>query len=236
MTTTQQLGLPLLQAAQSQKHVTVNEALARLDGLALLTLQSQTLGTPPQVVPDGLAWSVPVGAVNAWSGQDGKLAIGRNGGWDFVLPRRGWRAFVLDEGGEALFDGALWRTGLATLSPKNAGMGLRVVQVDHAVVVGPVSVTAAIIPANAVVVGVTARVVSTLTGSLTAWSLGNPGAVGRYGSGLGLGQGAFARGVLGQPTAFYAPTPLQLDAVGGDFAGGTVRLAVHLIELALPDL
>lgn len=236
MTTTQQLGLPLLQAAQAQKHVTVNEALARLDGLALLTLQSLSLATPPLVVPDGLAWSVPVGAVNAWSGQDGKLAIGRNGGWDFVAPRRGWRAFVLDEGGAAAFDGALWRVGLATLSPKNAGMGLRVVQVDHAVAAGLVSVTAAIIPANAVVVGVTARVVSALTGSLTAWSLGNPGAVGRYGSGLGLGQGAYARGVLGQPTAFYTPTPLQLDAVGGDFAGGTVRLAVHLIELALPDL
>ena len=48
--------------------------------------------------------------------------------------------------------------------------------------------------------------------------------------------GSFARGVLGQPTAFYAPTAMQLDAAGGDFGGGTVRIAVHYMELALPDL
>ncbi len=36
---TTQLKLPLLQASQAQKHVTVNAALMRLDGLAQLRLQ-----------------------------------------------------------------------------------------------------------------------------------------------------------------------------------------------------
>ena len=54
MTDTAQLGLPLVQPAQAQKHVTVNEALARLDGLVLLTLQSQSVATPPAVVSDGV--------------------------------------------------------------------------------------------------------------------------------------------------------------------------------------
>ena len=135
----------------------------------------------------------------------------------------------------ATFDGTVWRAGQATLSPFNAGLSLRVAEIDHAVAVGPVSVTPVLIPANAVVIGVTARVVSGLIGTLTNWSLGNPGAVGRYGSGLGLTAGSWARGVLAQPTAFYTPTVMQLDAAGGDFAGGTVRIAVHYMDLALPD-
>jgi len=66
--------------------------------------------------------------------------------------------------------------------------------------------------------------------------LGNPGAVGRYGSSLGLAANSFARGVLGQPTAFYSATPMQLDAAGGSFIGGTVRIAVHYLEISLPDM
>ena len=39
---TAKLGLPLLAPAQAQKHVTVNEALMRLDGMVDLVLQSTT--------------------------------------------------------------------------------------------------------------------------------------------------------------------------------------------------
>lgn len=236
MTDTTQLGLPLVQAAQAQKHVTVNEALARLDGLVLLTIVSQGVATPPSVAADGSCYGVPVGAVNEWAGQDGNLAIARNGGWDFATPRRGWRALILDVGLQALHDGANWRPGLATLSPHNAGMALKVAEIDHVIGAGTVSTTSNLIPPNAVLVAATARVTASITGTLTSWQLGNPGAVGRYGSGLGLGINAFARGLLGQPTTFYAATPMQLDATGGSFAGGTVRIAIHFLDVTLPDL
>lgn len=235
MSDTNQLGLPLLQPAQAQKHVTVNAALARLDGLVELTLVSRSQAAPPAVVVDGACYGVAAGAVNDWGGQDGKVAIGANGGWDFATPRRGWRAMILDEGAVAVFDGVAWREGMVTLSPRNAGLSFQVAERDHAITAGPVSTTAVMIPANSVVIGATARVVADVTGTLTSWSLGNPGAVGRFGSGLGKAAGAFARGVLGQPTAFYTPTAMQLDAAGGSFAGGTVRIAVHYMELALPD-
>lgn len=236
MSSTNQLGLPLVQPAQAQKHVTVNEALARLDGLVALTLVSRSVSAPPGVVVDGVCYGVPFGAVNAWAGQDGKIAIGTNGGWDFADPKRGWRAAILDEGAQAIFDGTLWREGMVTLSPNNAGLSFHVAELDHVVAAGPVSATAVMIPANAVVIGATARVTSTITGTLTSWALGNPGAVGRYGSGIGMAAGSWARGVLGQPTAFYSAEVMQLDAAGGDFAGGTVRIAVHYMEIALPDL
>lgn len=235
MSSTTQLGLPLLQPAQAQKHVTVNAALARLDGLVNLTVVSRSVAVPPAVVIDGAIYSVPFGAVNEWAGQDGRLAIGTNGGWDFAIPQRGWRAMILDEGAIAIFDGNGWRPGMLTLSPHNAGLSARVAELDHTIAAGSVSTTAVMIPANSVVIGATARVISDITGTLTSWSLGNPGAPARYGSGLGTPAGSFARGILAQPTAFYAPEAMQLDAVGGDFAGGAVRIAVHYLELALPD-
>lgn len=236
MSNTNQLGLPLLQPAQAQKHVTVNEAMARLDGLVQLVLISKSVALPPAAIIDGACYGVPVGAVNEWSGQDGRIAIGTNGGWEFSDPKRGWCAAILDEGGTAVYDGAAWRVGMATLSPKNAGLSLKVAEIDHVITAGPVSTTTIIIPSNAVVFGATARVTADITGTLTGWSLGNPGAVGRYGSGLGLAAGSWARGVLGQPTTFYVPEAMQLDAEGGDFTSGEVRIAVHYLELALPDL
>lgn len=236
MSSTARLALPLLQSAQAQKHVTVNEALMRLDGLVGLVLQSATTPIPPAAVADGACYSVPGGAVNAWAGKDGQIAIGSNGGWVFVQPERGWRAFIADRAGEALFDGAVWREGYAALSQHNAGLAVRVAEIDHALTAGAASSTGHVIPSNAMVVGVTGRVVSAITGTLTSWSLGNPGASGRFGTGLGLGAGSWVRGMLAQPTAYYVPEVLQLDAVGGDFAGGAVRLAVHYLEIGLPDL
>ena len=236
MTETNQIGLPLLQASQAQKHVTVNEALMRLDGLLPAVLQSISLGVPPAVVLDGMCYAVPAGAVNDWGGHDGEIAIAMNGGWTFAQPARGWRAFVVDQGVNALHDGTGWRAGRMSLSPGNAGLSLLVTEIDHVLAPGPVSTTAFVIPSNALVIGATARVVSDISGTLASWLLGNPGAVGRYGSGLGLSAGSFARGLLGAPMAFYAPEAMQLDATGGDFAGGTVRIAVHYMTLALPDL
>jgi Protein of unknown function (DUF2793) len=236
MSNTARLGLPLVQAAQAQKHVTVNEAFVRLDGLVNLVLQSESQTIPPSLVVDGDCYAVPFGAVNAWSGRDGTIAIGTNGGWDFVQPLRGWRAFIVDRGATAIFDGSDWREGMMTLSAHNAGMALRTVETDHVVTTGPVSLTGYVIPSNAMVIGVTGRVISAITGTLTGWSLGNPGAVGRFGSGLGLSGGSWVRGLLSAPMTFYAPEVLQLDAIGGNFSGGTLRLALHYLELGLPDL
>lgn len=236
MNETTQLGLPLLQASQAQKHVTVNEALARLDGLVQLVLVSGSVTLPPASPAEGLAWAVPAGAVNAWAGQDGRIAIASNGGWQFVTPAAGWRAFIRDRGAQAVHDGTAWRDGALSLMPSGAGARIGTVEIDQVLGAGPSLTTAAIIPAGAMVFGVTGRVLEPVTGTLASWSLGNPGASGRFGSGLGLGQGSYVQGVLSAPMAFYAATPLVLDAAGGDFAAGKVRLAVHCLELSLPGL
>lgn len=234
MTDTTQLGLPLLQSAQAQKHVTVNEALAMLDALVPGVLASRSLATPPAVVAEGVAYGITYGAAGAWSGREGQIAIGVNGGWVFSMPKAGWRMFIADEGATAIHDGSDWMVGAVTLAPSGAGMGFAVTEVDHVIGAGATSVTAHVIPSNAIVFGVTARVTGEITGSLGTWSLGQAGAPDRFGSGLGLAAGSWARGVLSQPTAYYAPDTLTLTAAGGTFSGGSVRIAVHYAELSLP--
>ena len=236
MSETAAFRLPLLQPAQAQKHVTVNEALLRLDGMVQLRLASVSLQTPP-VTPDaGAVYHVPAGATGAWSGQDGWLALYQNGGWVFVEPRIGWRAWLLEEGREALFDGVEWVATPVTSDATGAAGRFRTVSFDHAVGAGGVSMTAQVIPAGSMIFAVSARVVSPLTGSLSSWRLGDGGQDNRYGSGLGTATGSYAEGLLGSPMTVYSDTPLLLSATGGTFTGGVVRIAAHVFSIDLPSV
>jgi hypothetical protein len=224
-----------VQAAQAQKHVTVNEALLRLDALAQLTLVSRSLAVPPISAPDGTAYAIPAGASGPWAGHEGRVGLWLNGGWEVVDARAGWRAWVEDEAASALFDGAAWTAGVAAVSPGGAALSFRVVEIDHAVGSGSESVTQAVIPSGSIVFGVTGRVMAGFGGTATAFRVGIGGAsTDRYGSGIGSGVGAWFRGVTGAPLAYYSDTPLTITAEGGMFDGGILRIAVHLGELGLP--
>jgi hypothetical protein len=236
MTDTQNLRLPLLQPAQAQKHVTVNEALARLDGLTQLSLVSRQVGTPPAIAVDGQSYLVPFGAVNAWSGQIGAVAIFANGGWVFVPPQSGWRAWVRDEGQTLVFDGAAWQSGVLASSVSGAAARFDVIEFDHEIVAGGAHMTLTAIPANSMVFGVTGRVVDELTGTMTDWQLGISGSTNKFGSGLGTGVGSYVLGMLSAPDTIYGALPLLLTPDGGDFSSGTVRLCVHVFSMTLPGV
>ncbi|MDF3904913.1 DUF2793 domain-containing protein [Paracoccus sp. AS002] len=236
--TTANCALPLLMPAQAQKHVTVNEALMRLDGQVDLVLQSLTRITPPETVVDGLCWGVPQGAVNAWEGQGGKIAIGANGGWVFVEPGFGRRALVADQGVVAIHGGAAWVPGAITLGQHGSGLLARQLDEDVTLGAGAWFETAMAVPSGALVIGATARVLEAITGSATSWSLGTAGSsdsLTRFGHGLGKAQGSWARGLASPPVVFWEPAPLRLTAACGQFAGGKVRIVLHWWELRLPD-
>ncbi len=236
MTETSNLALPLVQAAQAQKHVTVNEALTRLDGMAQLVIQSDGETTPPVGVADGLVWSVASGAVNAWAGRDGALALSSNGGWVFITPQTGWHAFVVSRGTVCRFSGGAWAPHAVATSLIGAATLHEVITFDEVINAGTSATTDNGIPANTVVMGVTGRVKSAISGTLTDWDLGVAGSSNRYGSGWGLPQNSWIRGLTGVPTTYYDDTPLVLRANGGAFAGGEVRFAVHCLSLKVPDL
>jgi len=232
---TSNLGLPLLMPAQAQKHVTVNDALTRLDGMVDLVLQSTTRTTPPNPAPDGLCWAVPAAAINAWAGQGGKVAIGTNGGWTFVQPRFGQRALIADRGTVAIHDGTNWAVGALSLGQHGSGMLVGQAAEDIAISAGAAATSTMAIPAGVMVIGATARVLSAISGSLTSWSLGHADAVNRFGEGLGKATGSWSRGILGAPMTYWEAAPLRLTAAGGQFAGGKVRVVVHWWELRLPN-
>ncbi|MFN3274894.1 MAG: DUF2793 domain-containing protein [Paracoccus sp. (in: a-proteobacteria)] len=231
---TARLQMALIQPAQAQKHVTVNEALMRLDASVNLVIESISQVTPPETVLDGQCWAVPGQAQGVWAGQAGRLAIGVNGGWVFLPPRRGMRAFVADRGLEAIHDGAVWVVGALSLGASGAGMVAGMAEDEIAITPGASVTTGVLIPAGAMVIGAVARVTSGLTGTLSSWRMGTAGATNRFGQGLGKANGSWARGILGAPMTYYQPEPVLLTAEGGNFAAGRIRVSVHWWELRLP--
>ncbi|OUS06138.1 hypothetical protein A9Q96_10270 [Rhodobacterales bacterium 52_120_T64] len=234
MSNTYQFGLPLLQAAQAQKHVTVNEALARLDAVVQMRVKADDWEIPSANSVEGEAHVVGPIASNEWAGQSGKVAIVSNGGWVFLTPKIGWRAWNEVLGAEIVYDGVNWVRFAGVIAAGGAASLQRVVEIDHTLSAGVVSVTSNVIPSHAQVIGVTARVISTFTGAgVSSWSLGVAGAADRYGSGLGLALNSVAKGATG-PLTYWADTALEVTADSGSFDGGIVRLAVHLVELEVP--
>ncbi len=123
------LGLPFLAAAQAQKHVTLNAALARLDGLVQLSVTSRSTVAEPTTPADGAVYIVTAGATGAdWAGKPaGTLAQFTAGAWSFITPGLGWLGFVQDENRLVLFGAGGWvaalqvdpATGRLTLAPIN---------------------------------------------------------------------------------------------------------------------
>ncbi|MFO7855902.1 MAG: DUF2793 domain-containing protein [Paracoccaceae bacterium] len=231
MAETANLLLPFLAAGQAQKHLTVNDAFERLDVLLMLSAKSRTSATPPAAPDEGDRYLVPAGAAGAWTGEDGRVAAFLNGGWRFFAPRPGWRCFVEDEGGDAVFGSGVW-TGVAAQA--TATGAIRTIEFEHVIASGGAQASAGLIPAGSVVFGVTLRVLETVTG-VTGWSLGVAEAPERHGKGLPVALGAVQAAATGAPLAHPSAIPLLLTPEGGSFSGGRVRLAIHHLELPAPS-
>lgn len=104
------LGLPYLAAGQMQKHVTLNEALTRLDALVQTAVVSRTEATQPVTPTDGVLFILPAGAVGpAWSGRsEGALLRAEGSGWSEIQTGDGLVALVLDSGELVVRHGGVW--------------------------------------------------------------------------------------------------------------------------------
>jgi hypothetical protein len=105
---TPNLGLPYIMAAQSQKHVTHNEAIRALDAIVQLAVLDRNLTAPPSSPGDGERHIVGDSPTGAWSGHDGSIAAFQDGAWMFYAPVEGWIAWIGDEGAAVVWDGAAW--------------------------------------------------------------------------------------------------------------------------------
>ena len=120
MTDTPRLALPLVEAAQAQKHVTHNEALLRLDAQVQLAVNTRDRTAPPSTPVEGDAWLVAPNAVGAWAGMGGRVAARRAGAWLFLEPRAGWLCWVADEARLLVHDGTSWADFAATADLQRA--------------------------------------------------------------------------------------------------------------------
>lgn len=108
MDTSPNLQLAYLMAAQSQKHVTYNEAMRALDALVQQAVLDKDLAAPPSSPADGDRYIVAASPSGAWAGQEGRIAAYQDGAWAFYAPREGWLAWVADEDVLYVHDGAGW--------------------------------------------------------------------------------------------------------------------------------
>ncbi|MGV8929732.1 MAG: DUF2793 domain-containing protein [Brevundimonas sp.] len=107
---TARLALPYLAAGQMQKHVTLNEALTRLDALIQTAVVSRTTSAQPGGPEDGALWILPSGATGAdWSTRPGgTLMRAEGGGWTAVAVADGLIALVLDAGELLVWQAGAW--------------------------------------------------------------------------------------------------------------------------------
>lgn len=237
---TPRLGLPYVVAAQAQKHIPINESLARLDALVQLAVESRVVAAQPASPIAGGVWILPAGASGAaWAGQPaGTLMRFETGAWEALTPAEGVLAWVKDENQMLAFDGAAWtplsatfRSLTAAATPNLANTRLEILEQD-VTLSGSSTATSIAIPNRAIVLAVSTRTTVAVTGA-TAYNCGVAGDASKFGGSLGVAKNASNVGVIG-PTAYYADTPVLLTAVGGNFVAGKVRVAIHLLRFDGP--
>lgn len=107
MSVTPHLGMVLVEQAQAQKEVTVNQALCRLDVIANSGVVSRGEETPPVSPVAGDSYIVADDATGAWAEKDGQIAY-FDQIWRFIEPREGMSIWVNDEDVVYIYDGAGW--------------------------------------------------------------------------------------------------------------------------------
>ena len=110
---TPKLAMPFIMPAQAQKHVTHNEAIELLDMIVQLTVESASAIVPSVAPVEGQTWALGAAPTNDWSGQGGKIASWRGGGWFYITPQEGWMAWCKDDSDLKVFSGGVWQV-LAT--------------------------------------------------------------------------------------------------------------------------
>ena len=129
MTNTPLLALPLLAAAQAQKHVTLNEALFLLDGLTQIAIKEQNRLIPPDRPDAGDRYLIGSNPGGAFAGKANMLACFDGYAWTYTQPRPGFLIFVTSESKLYVHDGTTLRSlrdvsaAIDTLSRLGIGTG-----------------------------------------------------------------------------------------------------------------
>lgn len=107
MATTQNLGITLVEQAQAQKEVTINQAFSVLDAFVGRSVVDKDLATPPASPIPSALYIVATSPTGAWAGKAKQLAY-FDQVWRFISPQNGMKVYVQDEALEYQFIGSAW--------------------------------------------------------------------------------------------------------------------------------
>lgn len=108
MTDSPNIGLPLMEAAQAQKHVTHNEALILLDAILQVAVSNMSASSPPSAPSAGMRVIVGPSASGVFAGQSGKIAYFEQSVWRFFQPKTGWIVWSTPDAALFIYTGAAW--------------------------------------------------------------------------------------------------------------------------------
>jgi hypothetical protein len=106
--TTPRLLLPVMSASTSQKHVTFNEAMYRLEMTGQSSVINVTTTAPPVSPSEGDLYVVATGATGDWSGRDGQIAGYLGGQWYYSVPGEGWLIYDKNTTVHLKYNGTAW--------------------------------------------------------------------------------------------------------------------------------
>lgn len=233
-TNSPRLNLPYVQAAQAQKHVTVNEALAILDDLHDLSVLTRNRNTPPSTPQEGDRYLIAASARAAWSTHSSKIAVYRDRSWFYYSPRTGLQLYVEDEAQALIYDGTTWQHAALIGSNNGARSVLAQSHADVTLTAGSHKVTRLIIPANSIAFAVSCLVKTAITGP-TSFSVGVAGATNRYADNVPTQRNSRHPGVA-TPTPYYTATAIIITAKTSPFTAGSVSLTLHYLDITPPSL
>lgn len=108
MATTARLGITLLETAQAQKEITVNEALARIDSVLNGGAIDKDIATPPVSPVAGDVYIIAASPTGAWTGKVAQIAY-FDQVWRFIVPKEGMMLWVMDEDKHYVYNGSAWQ-------------------------------------------------------------------------------------------------------------------------------
>ncbi len=238
MPDTPNLNMPEIEASQSQKHVTHNQALEILDAVVQLTVEDKDLSTPPASPVEGARYIVSSPATGAWAGWEDRIATFRNGSWQSFVPSEGWEAWVSDEALKYRFTSSAWvQASGSFITTNNVGFRYQQAQVIGLSLSGASVNSGLALPSRTIAISCGSRITTTITGPTT------------FGYGVATNPTLFgedyprAAGIIqrGPAYAHYASVGAENIVVtptgtADPFTGGVVDLFLTYmtIETALP--
>lgn len=109
MTSTPVLELTEVSEADTPAADSLNDSFWRLDSVVQMAIISRTTSAPPAAPIQGDRYIIPAGATGDWAGRTHHVAYRSPEGWEYRIPRPGWRAWSLIDAELLVFTGTAWQ-------------------------------------------------------------------------------------------------------------------------------